>query len=463
MSSPPLSPRPPLPSPPLRRALPHLRAVAASALLCMVASLTLLALLPSASSRAPSPRATSSLSPLGAGAAFGHGLGGVATEVMTSSPDGSPLIVKLTTGLALKHPSGAWSFVCEARWGGDEAPLMAAASAAAPIWIAGADALYTLAADGSLAVASLDLSSATLRALASSPTSAHAVALATGGPASSGVALWRLDAAPGPRPWLTLPDPWTSAVADAAGLTLARATTDGTLWILTLPWDAASPSDGSLSSFPPPSPGARVSTLRQTPSALFVHSFDGASFSLSSLEVSPDQAALTPLATAAAPIFGPAQAQDTLWVLSDGSLGVLDPTAPAAAITWTPQRASCLSQHRDAAIICVLPDLWRMGASQPDAPIFRTADLLPPDLADLPDDAAQRCQLDWQHFAIEAGLDPAGPPPPTLPSDCTCQALRAGAPRPAAAHLLAASCLLALTLLCARAITRQRIARRMAI
>jgi hypothetical protein len=229
MSSPPLSPRPPRPAPPLRRAHPHLRAVAASALLCMVASLTLLALLPSAS-RAPSPRrATSSLSPLGAGAAFGHGLGGVATEVMTSSPDGSPLIVKLTTGLALKHPSGAWSFVCEARWGGDEAPLMAAASAAAPIWIAGADALYTLAADGSLAVSSPDLSSATLRALAASPTSPHAVALSTAITPSSAISLWRLDVAPQPQPWLDLFDPWTSIVADAAGITLARVTTDGTL------------------------------------------------------------------------------------------------------------------------------------------------------------------------------------------------------------------------------------------
>ncbi len=219
-----------------------------------------------------------------------------------------------------------------------------------------------------------------------------------------------------PHFWLELSDAWSSVVADDTGVILGRIDGDGAFRVMELGWeDRAEGVDGGVI-LRQGEPGGWVAALRGESDALFAHSYDGVAYTLWDVDLSK-KSMTERVRSEDAPIHGPVRVGDTLWIVSGGRLGRL--TADNVVWEHPEYQFDCIGEHRDSAYVCIKPDLWQLDANGlGSAPWFEVAKVSAPSFDDLENDTANRCRLDWEHFAGEADINP-DTTLPDAPSDST--------------------------------------------
>jgi len=323
-------------------------------------------------------------------------------------PDGATLgegVVRLSTGAAARDASGRWSYLCPAIWGDPGAPPMVAG--ADGVWVLGQDG-FRLWADGWALARERELSS--VRDTAVLGDEAWTLSRRS---ADDPTTLDSLDT----ERSLTLARPWSVVAGEGKGFVVARLEDDA----LEVGWLDADGSEAQVERVVLSMDAASVDLRRTTSGALYAAITGRDDYLLA--RVTRSRLADLEGGHGVAGVLGSAQG----WVRSmaplDGPVehdGTLFVTTGGALLAWRGEEL--VSQSASQRMTCVEPGvacatLGLLVLPEEDGEdltwTFELEQLHPPRDVDIPEDRRAACEAEWLDFTLHAGLDPAGPTPPT--------------------------------------------------
>ncbi len=328
-------------------------------------------------------------------AALGHGAAPSALGLLNEI-DGAPGIVRLSRGLARSAADGP-RFICQSRWGGPDAALVAAGPTGR-IFVLGKAGPFEISHSGAVSPFGPDsIHAGNARALVVDGTGP--VVLLTEG------VVTRLSA--GEREDLYA---WEGAdsIALEDDTLLALRADAGVLTVRGPDGDVVVSSSYEL-----------TPTLETAAGQRFVRGASADGYVLHRIE----GGGLVELTTSTEPLLGPVAFGGQVLIVADGALRSVENNgvAPAGAAT---ARLSCLGATPLGLHACTLPDLAALSVGGGvGETLFALSEIRPPSLDGLEGQAVKDCQLDWLDIAVDAALpdDRVIPPewvaPPAVADD----------------------------------------------